>query len=112
MINPVKSATEELKKLIGAALEKIAAESGADASALPKFTVEIPADKSHGDFATNAALASAKALRSNPRKIAEGITANISLEGTSFEKVEIAGRLHQLFPVKVMVRKCCNGYPQ
>lgn len=91
MINPVKSATEELKKLIGAALEKIAAESGADASALPKFTVEIPADKSHGDFATNAALASAKALRSNPRKIAEGITANISLEGTSFEKVEIAG---------------------
>lgn len=91
MINPIKNAANELRELIGAALNAIAEENGVEISALPQFNVEIPADKSHGDFATNAALASAKAMRSNPRKIAESICEKISLEGTSFEKVEIAG---------------------
>lgn len=91
MINPIKNAANELRTLIGAALNSIAEENGVEVSALPQFNVEIPADKSHGDFATNAALASAKAMRSNPRKIAESVCEKISLEGTSFEKVEIAG---------------------
>lgn len=91
MINPIKNAANELRELIGAALNAIAEENGVEISALPQFNVEIPADKSHGDFATNAALASAKAMRSNPRKIAESVCEKISLDGTSFEKVEIAG---------------------
>ena len=92
-VNPVELASEEIKGLVKGALDKIISETASegDAPVLPQFNVEIPADKSHGDFATNAALASAKALRSNPRKIAEQICANISLEGTSFDKVEIAG---------------------
>ncbi len=91
MINPVKSASDELYEIIGKALSELAEENEIDKSALPKWTVEIPADVSHGDFAANAALACAKVFRSNPRKIAESIAERISLENTSFEKVEIAG---------------------
>ncbi|MGN0691145.1 MAG: arginine--tRNA ligase [Oscillospiraceae bacterium] len=92
-VNPVELASEEIKGLVKGALDKLISEAAfeGEAPVLPQFNVEIPADKSHGDFATNAALASAKALHSNPRKIAEQICANISLEGTSFDKIEIAG---------------------
>ncbi len=91
MTNPVKSASDELYEIIGKALSELAKENEVDISTLPKWVVEIPADVSHGDFAANAALACAKVFRSNPRKIAESIAERISLENTSFEKVEIAG---------------------
>lgn len=91
MINPVNNAFDQIYSLIGKALSEIAKESNIDESVLPKFNVEIPADISHGDFATNAALASAKAFRSNPRVIAEKILSKISLENTYFDKTEIAG---------------------
>ncbi len=58
---------------------------------LPAFVIEVPADRTHGDLATNVAMVSAKAFRSAPRKIAETIVAQLNLEGTYFEKVEIAG---------------------
>ena len=41
---------------------------------IPDFTIETPADRSHGDLATNAAMVSARAFRLAPRKIAEIIT--------------------------------------
>ena len=58
---------------------------------VPDFTIETPADRSHGDLATNAAMVSARAFRLAPGKIAEIITQNISLEGTNLERFEIAG---------------------
>ena len=58
---------------------------------LPAFVIEVPGDRTHGDLATNVAMVSAKAFRSAPRKIAETIVAQLNLEGTYFEKVEIAG---------------------
>ncbi len=91
MVNPVLSASETLKNMMKKALSEIAAENGIDPAALPEAGVEIPADKSHGDLSSNAALSSAKALHSAPRKIAEGIIQKISLENTPFEKAEIAG---------------------
>ena len=91
MINPVQNFSEEIRTLITSAVEDIAAEKGVEVSSLPEFTVEIPADKSHGDFAANAALAYAKALHDNPRKIAEKICEKISGGDSSFERTEIAG---------------------
>jgi arginyl-tRNA synthetase len=41
--------------------------------AAPDFVVERPKDRSHGDFATNAAMALAKPARSNPRAIAQAL---------------------------------------
>lgn len=58
---------------------------------MPAFILEIPADKSHGDFATNAAMAGSKLFREPPYKIAQAITSHINLEDTMCEKCEIAG---------------------
>ena len=91
MTNPIKSASNELRELLMAALGRLVSEGKIEAVPLPAFNVEIPQDKSHGDFASNIALACAKPLKSAPRKIAEMLCEAIILEGSSFERVEIAG---------------------
>lgn len=56
-------ATEQLRGAIREAMQK-AMESGTLPKApLPEFTVEIPADRTHGDWATNAAMVGAKSFR-------------------------------------------------
>ncbi len=50
---------------------------------LSRFVVEPPRDSSHGDLSTNAALIyakDAKAAGSNPRKLAEGLAADLTAE--------------------------------
>lgn len=87
----VNEVQNELKRIIACATEK-AAEKGTLA-AVPSgtFNVEIPADRANGDFSTNAAMAWARELKNAPRKIADAIIAEVSLEGTYFERVEVAG---------------------
>ena len=87
----VNEVQNELKKIITCASEK-AAEKGTLA-AVPSgtFNVEIPADRANGDFSTNAAMTWARELKNAPRKIADAIIAEVSLEGTYFERVEVAG---------------------
>ena len=63
-------------------------EESIDFSSLLKL--EIPKDKQHGDFACNIAMMLAKPLKTAPRKIAEGIVANLA-KGDDILKVEIAG---------------------
>lgn len=91
MINPIKSASGELRELIMSALGRLVSEGKIESAPLPQFNIEIPQDKSHGDFASNIALACAKPLKSAPRKIAELICEALVLEGSSFDRVEIAG---------------------
>lgn len=57
----------------------------------PDFTIETPADRNHGDLATNAAMVSARAFKKAPRAIAEAIVKYIELEGTNLDRFEIAG---------------------
>ena len=92
MTNRVSQAKQDIAVLLDGALER-AVESGAlpAASELPDFVVEIPADTSHGDFASNIARACARPFKCAPRKIAEAICAALDLTGTVFERVEIAG---------------------
>lgn len=87
----VNEVQNELKKIIACASEK-AAEKGTLAT-VPSgtFNVEIPADRANGDFSTNAAMTWARELKNAPRKIADAIIAEVSLEGTYFERVEVAG---------------------
>jgi len=73
------------------ALGVLVAEQAVPAVPMPDFTIEIPADKSHGDFAANTAMVCAKAFKMPPRKIAELITEKVQMEGTMFEKTEVAG---------------------
>ena len=91
MINPIKSASGELRELIMSALGRLVSDGKIEQTPLPQFNIEIPQDKSHGDFASNIALACAKPLKSAPRKIAELICDALVLEGSSFDRVEIAG---------------------
>jgi len=58
---------------------------------VPPFSVEIPADASHGDFAANAAMVGAKSYRRPPVKIAQAILDCLELENTWFARAEIAG---------------------
>jgi len=91
MSDYVKIASDELKELILSALGRLVASEQIPAEPLPPFKTEIPADKSHGDFAVNVAMVSAKALRMPPRKIAELICGELTLEGSFFDRFEIAG---------------------
>jgi arginyl-tRNA synthetase len=84
-------AIEDLRNAILAAI-RCGMESGALPQAeIPEFTIEIPADRTHGDRAANVAMVSAKAFRMPPRKIAQVIADKIDLSKTYFERCEIAG---------------------
>lgn len=91
MINTIENAKKEIKEIVMNALGRLISEGKLPAEPIPAFVVEIPNDKSHGDFSCNAALVSAKAFKQNPRNIAAMIVENAVLEGTVFEKAELAG---------------------
>lgn len=91
MINTIENAKKEVKEIVMNALGRLISEGKLPAEPIPAFVVEIPNDKSHGDFSCNAALISAKAFKQNPRNIAAMIVENAVLEGTVFEKAELAG---------------------
>lgn len=84
-------ATRDLRQIILDALGRAVAEKALPMESAPDFTIETPADPSHGDFATNVAMVSAKAFHMAPRKIAEALSPYFEFSGTYFEKFEIAG---------------------
>ncbi|MBP1544807.1 MAG: arginine--tRNA ligase, partial [Oscillospiraceae bacterium] len=91
MYNAVNEAKSQVKEIIMSALGRMVAEGKVPAEPLPPFQVTIPGDVSHGDFSANAALVSAKALKNNPRAIAQMIVESAELSGTAFDKIEVAG---------------------
>jgi arginyl-tRNA synthetase len=58
--------------------------------AAPDFVVERPKDRSHGDFATNAAMTLAKPAKSNPRAIAQALIDALPAND-DIASVEVAG---------------------
>lgn len=91
MNNMIELAKQQVNETVMNALGRLVAEGKIEAVPLPAFNVERPADVSHGDFSCNAAMASAKALRNNPRAIGQMIADAAVLDGTVFEKIEVAG---------------------
>lgn len=91
MSKTVDKAQNQIKQLVITAIEKAQEKEVLVRAEVPAFGVEVPADRANGDFSTNAAMVGARAFRLPPRKIAEAICDNMCLEGTYFEKVEIAG---------------------
>ena len=87
----VETARQQLRGAVLEAMEKAMEKGALPKAEPPKFTLEVPADRAHGDWACNAAMAGAKAFHAAPRKIAEAITGNLDLGGTFFTKCEIAG---------------------
>ena len=91
MSDLIKKASEQLNEIIMNALGCLVANEAVPSVPLPAFNIEIPADKSHGDFATNAAMVCARSFKMSPRKIAELICNEVFLDGSLFYKYEIAG---------------------
>ena len=87
----VQASVAELKQAVEQAMQAAIAAGDLPEAPLPAFSIETPADTSHGDFATNAAMAGAKAFHMAPRAIAQVIVNHLNLEGTYFERTEIAG---------------------
>ena len=87
----VKKAEGQIYDIIGNALKKAQENGELPEGEMPQFKTEIPADRSHGDYSTNAAMVSARVFRTAPIKIAEILCKNADLSGTYFSHVEAAG---------------------
>lgn len=55
------------------------------------FVVEIPKDSKLGDYASNAAMQLTKALKKNPRQIAQDIITHFDYASSGVSRIEIAG---------------------
>lgn len=87
----VKQTQKELRTRIIDALGRAVANGELPGEIIPDFNIEKPANSANGDFSANVALAGAKAFKKAPRVIAECIKNNLYLDGTLFDRVEIAG---------------------
>ena len=87
----VKSTRESIKTLIDSAAKKAIADGVLPSAELNSFNIEVPADRTHGDFAVNAAMVWTKLFRMPPRTIADIIVNNLSLDGTFIDRAEVAG---------------------
>src|SRR5215204_3766958 len=74
------------ERLAGAVREAVRDAYGVE---LDSVHVERPNDPSHGDFATNVALANARVFRRNPREVAEQLVE--ALDAPFVRKAEVAG---------------------
>lgn len=87
----VKKTEIELKNIIEQAVKKAVSNGALPEAEMPQFNIEKPANKDNGDYSTNVAMVGARAFKKAPRMIAEAIASCIDLDGTAFERVEIAG---------------------
>lgn len=93
-MNVAEQVRGQIRSVVAAALRK-AREAGAvtlarDVAA-DEIGVERPKDRSHGDWATNAAMALAREARMAPRAIADAVLAHADFTGTLIERAEVAG---------------------
>lgn len=87
----VKETESQIKNAVFAAIDSAIEKGELDGEKPADFVIEVPQDRTHGDYAVNAALVSAKQFRLAPRKIAEIICANLETGGTCIKSFEIAG---------------------
>ena len=88
----VSKAKEQVNLCIKQALDAALKEGLLEAASEPEdFSVSVPQNREHGDYAANAAMVWSKAFRMPPRKIAEILSEKFYFDGTYIEKSEIAG---------------------
>ena len=89
-MNMIQSAKEQVLQLTLGALSKAVSE-GLLPEVSVKPSVEIPKDTANGDYTTTFCLAAAKAMRMNPRQVAQILMDRMELEDSYFTSVEMAG---------------------
>ena len=90
-MNMIQSAKDQVLQLTVAAYEKAAAAGVLPSGITVTPAVEIPKDTANGDYTTTFCLAAAKAMKMNPRQVAQTLIDNMALEGSYFTSVELAG---------------------
>ncbi len=91
MSKVVFEARGQLKTLIETAVNALVADGALPSAELREYKIEVPADHNNGDFSANVAMVNSKTFGMPPRAIAEAIVGKLNLDGTYFNKVEIAG---------------------
>ncbi len=87
--NPVGQLEDKLITALEKARKQVLQDRELKESKFPPVEVEVPREKSHGDYASNIAMVMAGRLGKNPRSLAESLTDNLDLE--ILEKAEVAG---------------------
>ena len=87
---------KQISNTIAGAIGQIGTKINADDAALKtametEIEIEIPKEKSHGDFSANIAMKLTKVLRNSPQNIAKALIDGMKTEGTYIDKIEIAG---------------------
>ena len=90
-MNMIQNARLQVLTLTWSAYEKAAAAGLLPEGVTVKPAVEIPKDTANGDYTTTFCLAAAKAMRMNPRQVAQILMDHMELEGSYFTSVEMAG---------------------
>jgi len=90
-MNIVEQVTIDLRQEVEQAIAQAQANGLFNYTQMPAFVIEVPKDKSHGDFATNAAMLLTKEAKMKPRDIAQAIVDNLNKDSKLIASVEIAG---------------------
>ena len=90
-MNMIESAKEQVRQLTQDAYRACVAASTLPGGIETIPAVEIPKDTANGDYTTTFCLAAAKAMRMNPRQVAQTLMDAMALEGSYFTSVELAG---------------------
>ena len=90
-MNMIESAKEQVRQLTQDAYRACVAAGTLPGGIETIPAVEIPKDTANGDYTTTFCLAAAKAMRMNPRQVAQTLMDAMALEGSYFTSVELAG---------------------
>ena len=90
-MNMIQSAKDQVLALTTAAYQKASAAGLLPEGVTVTPSVEIPKDTANGDYTTTFCLAAAKALKKNPRQVAQILMDHMDLSGSYFTSVEMAG---------------------
>lgn len=83
---------EQMKDVLKQEIKEAVMKAGLAAeSEIPEVVLEVPKDKSHGDYSTNMAMQLARIAKKAPRNIAEEIVASFDKGKASIDKLDIAG---------------------
>ena len=91
MANRIEQARAAVDACIREAYLRAAAALDLPEGADVRGSVEQPKDTANGDYTTTFCLAAAKAMKMNPRQVAQTLIDNMALEGSYFTSVELAG---------------------
>ncbi len=89
LVKEVKSKIAEQVKL--AAKKAMDAGELPEVDELPAFSIDVPADRAHGDYALNAAMVWSRTFKCAPIKIAQAVLKYADLNEAYVDKADIAG---------------------